>query len=123
KDSIKVEKFDAKTQTTTDVTAEILEKGAENITLVDTLNGYTIQTHDDLGLSDAFIVTYDVIFTDPALAKGEILNHVIATDDNGEKVETDHTVEVKVPELETDKTSDDTKYDVGETGHYTVTVS
>ena len=123
KDSIKVEKFDAKTQTTTDVTAEILEKGAENIALVDTLNGYTIQTQDDLGLSDAFIVTYDVIFTDPALADGDILNHVVATDDNGEKVETDHTVEVKVPELETDKTSDDTKYDVGETGHYTVTVS
>lgn len=123
RESIKVEKFDAKTQTTTDVTAAILEKGEDNITLVDTQNGYVIQTHDNLGLSDAFLVSYDVIFTDPTLTDDDVLNHVIATDDNGEEVETDHTVEVKVPELETTKTSDDTKYDVGDVGHYTVTVS
>lgn len=88
-------------------------------------NHFTIATGKDLEDQDKLEVYYTVTFTEASLSGKTITNTATAKGDNTEEERQDHPVDVidLLPRLAIEKTSDKTSYRVGETGHYTVTVT
>lgn len=105
KDTIKVMLADADITSTCKITAD------------DT--GFKIETGKNLSSNDALVVTYDVQFE----KEGDYTNAAVASSDNTDEDEDDNTIKVKdSPKLEIQKTSDKKKYNVGDTGKYTLQV-
>lgn len=105
---------------------QIADKDGNDITkdvqIEATENSYKITTGKNLAYGESFTVTYKVAFDHKELVGKKVPNKVDVTADYGESSD-EHEVPVDVPELGIEKSSDKEKYDIAETGHYTVVVS
>lgn len=88
-------------------------------------NSFVINTGIDMMDTDKLEVFYNVQFNDPALAGMDLVNIAYAKGSNTEEEFQDNTVTVvdENPGLSINKESDKEFYKVGDTGHYTVTVT
>lgn len=88
-------------------------------------NRFKIETGTDLTIADKMEVSYHVIFREAYLDGQYVVNTAKAKGSNTKEESQDNTVVVvdENPSIDIQKRSDKSYYKVGETGHYTVTVS
>lgn len=88
-------------------------------------NGFVIETGRDMKIEDKLEISYRVQFLSPSLDGRYVTNTVTAKGSNTKEETQDNTVIVvdESPSIDIRKRSDKTYYKVGETGHYTVTVT
>lgn len=88
-------------------------------------NSFTIHTGIDMVDTDKLEVMYTVVFTDPSLRDQDIINVATAKGSNTEEERQDNSVRVvdENPGLTITKESDKEFYKVGDTGHYTITIT
>lgn len=88
-------------------------------------NAFKINTGVDLTIEDKLEVFYTVVFTDPSLHDQDVINVATAKGENTEEEKQDNSVHIvdETPGLTIKKVSDKESYKVGDTGHYTVTVT
>lgn len=87
-------------------------------------NSFVIETGKDMSLEDSLVIKYQVLFEE-ASPEGKFVNTAVAKGSNTDEVKDKNTVDLEdlTPVLEITKASDKAAYKVGETGHYSVTVT
>ena len=98
-------------------------KEINGVEILETENGFKINTHANLESDDFFTVTYTVSLSNAQLSGKDIKNVATATSDNTDQVEDTKTITVSQPELSIVKKSDKKVYSTGETAKYTLEVS
>ena len=87
-------------------------------------DGFLIKTGVDMEDSDVITVDYVAIPRTDAIGQ-DVTNTVLTWGSNAPQKQATEVIKVKdpAPELKIEKTSDKDVYSLGETGHYTVTVT